>query len=265
MKKRLLAACTLSALLLNACGGAAGPDATTNPADVKTPQIELTVFAAASLTESLEEIQKDYEIVNPNVKLVYNFDSSGTLKTQIEEGAVCDVFLSAGQKQMDGLGALVQDDSRIDLLQNTVVLVVPKDTGDTGLDFNRLGDVGSIALGNADVPVGQYAQEILTSLGLWDELNRAGKITFGSNVKEVTAQVAAAAVDCGVVYRTDAASEPEITVAAEAPTDTYSPAVYPAAVLVNSEHAAEARAFVDYLQTDAAMDVFESVGFSKPV
>lgn len=267
MKKRLLAACALSALLLNACGTAADPGVTTNPdngSDAQAAQTELTVFAAASLTESLEEIQKNYETVDPSVKLVYNFDSSGTLKTQIEEGAVCDVFLSAGQKQMDGLGELVQADSRIDLLQNTVVLVVPKDTGNTTLDFHKLGEVGSIALGNADVPVGQYAQEILTNLNLWDTLNSAGKITFGSNVKEVTAQVAAAAVDCGVVYRTDAASEPEITVAAEAPADTYSPAVYPAAVLEQSEHAAQAQAFLDYLQTDAAMDVFKSVGFSKP-
>ena len=130
--------------------------------------------------------------------------------------------------------------------------------------FEDLANVSSIALGNSDVPVGQYSEEILKYMGLWDGLNADGKITFGSNVKEVTSQVAAAAVDCGIVYRTDAASEPEIEVVATAPAESYSPAIYPAAVLTNAAQAEETQEFLDYLKTDKAMDVFASVGFSRP-
>lgn len=264
MKKRVAAMC-LAAMLLTACGNSntQSADDTANN-NTQADPTELTVFAAASLTESLNEIKENYEAAHPNVELVCNFDSSGTLQTQIEEGAVCDLFISAGQKQMDGLGELIDSNSRVDLLENTVVLVVPKDAENAPTSFEDLANVSSIALGNSDVPVGQYSEEILKYMGLWDRLNADGKITFGSNVKEVTSQVAAAAVECGIVYRTDAASEPEITVVAEAPSESYSPAIYPAAVLANATYADEAQAFLDYLKTDEAMDVFASVGFTRP-
>lgn len=263
MKKRLAAMC-LAALALTACGN--GNTQATDTADTTTSAepSELTVFAAASLTESLGQIKEIYESEHPEVELVYNFDSSGTLQTQIEEGAVCDLFISAGQKQMDGLGDLVKNDSRVNLLENTVVLVAPKGAENAPASFEDLANVSSIALGNSDVPVGQYSEEILKYMGLWDGLNADGKITFGSNVKEVTSQVAAAAVECGIVYRTDAASEPEIEVVATAPAESYSPAIYPAAVLTNAAQADEAQAFLDYLKTEEAMDVFASVGFSRP-
>lgn len=262
MKKRLALLC-MAAMFLSACGNTS---TNSNTAD-KTPSTEkkeLTVFAAASLTESLNTIKETYEKEHTDIELVYNFDSSGTLQTQIEEGAICDLFISAGQKQMDGLGELVKQDSRVDLLENTVVLVAPKDAPNAPKSFDDLVNVSSIALGNSDVPVGQYSEEILKNMGLWDALNENGKITFGSNVKEVTSQVAAGAVDCGIVYRTDAASEPEITVVADAPADTYSPAIYPAAVLQDAPQPEAAQEFLDYLNSDAAMDVFASVGFTRP-
>lgn len=251
--KRLAALCA-GAILLTGC----------TQATTSNDSTELTVFAAASLTESLNEIKEVYEREHPEIELVYNFDSSGTLQTQIEQGAPCDLFISAGQKQMDGLGELIQSDSRIDLLENTVVLIAPKDADIKITSFEALDQVSSIALGNADVPVGQYAEEILRNLNLWDTLNEQQKITFGSNVKEVTAQVAADAVDCGIVYRTDAASEPNVSVIAQAPNDLYSPAIYPAAILAQSAHPEEAKDFLNYLNSEQAMNTFSNVGFTRP-
>lgn len=268
IRKIRFAVYSLAALMvLSACGGntsvPAQEDGVTEQ-NKTAEQTELTVFAAASLTESLTAIKEIYETVHPEIELVFNFDSSGTLKTQIEEGADCDLFISAGQKQMNALEEQIAADSRVDLLKNTVVLVAPKAAQDPPQDFTALDQVDSIALGNSDVPVGQYSQEILEHLGIWEKLNTDGKITFGSNVKEVTAQVAAGAVDCGIVYRTDAASETDVIVTAEAPADSYSPAIYPAAVLKDAPHAEEAQAFLSYLQTDEAMRAFSVVGFDRP-
>lgn len=281
-------------LALGACSGgqsaqpSAAPSApaASEPAATPTPEpaaepVELTVFAAASMTETMNQIAEMYKEVAPNVTLVYNFDSSGTLKTQIQEGAVCDLFISAAQKQMnqldaskdaeggnvDGLDFVLQG-SRINLVENKVVLVVPEGNpaGVTSYEDVATDKVKLIALGNSDVPVGQYSEEIFTSMGVWDQLNADQKITFGTNVKEVTSQVAAGAVDCGVIYATDAASAiaagDKMEVVAEAPAGSHKQVIYPAAVLNISEHQEEAQAFLDYLQTDACTQVFESVGFS---
>ena len=247
--------------MLAGCGAA--PSASSSSAASQTEPVELTVFAAASMTETLTEIAGLYKKEAPDVSLVYNFDSSGTLQTQIEEGAVCDLFLSAGQKQMDALEAdFVLDGARCDLLQNKVVLIAPNGAENAPASFQAAADTARIALGGADVPVGQYSEEIFRHLGLWDSMNAAGKITFGSNVKEVLAQVEAASVDCGVVYQTDAAASDGVTVCAEAPEDSYSPAVYPAAVLAGSEHPEEAKAFLAFLKTDACKQIFEDAGFT---
>lgn len=245
-----------------------------------TEPVELTVFAAASLTETLNQIAEDYKTVAPDVTLTFNFDSSGTLKTQIQEGAVCDLFLSAGQKQMDQLDAsadasvntegldFVLEDSRIDLLENKVTLAVPEgnpkgiDSFDALAEHLEAGDI-LLAMGNSDVPVGQYTQKILTWYGL-DEaaLANAGCITYGTNVKEVTTQVSEGSVDAGIIYCTDAFSA-GLTIVDEATPEMCGQVIYPAAVLNTSEHQTEAQAFLDYLSTDDAMAVFESVGFSK--
>ena len=243
--------------------------------------VELTVFAAASLTETLNQIAEDYKAVAPDVTLTFNFDSSGTLKTQIQEGAVCDLFLSAGQKQMDQLDAsadasvntegldFVLEGSRIDLLENKVTLAVPEgnpkgiDSFDALAEHLEAGDI-LLAMGNSDVPVGQYTQKILTYYGL-DEaaLANAGCITYGTNVKEVTTQVSEGSVDAGIIYCTDAFSA-GLTVVDEATPEMCGQVIYPAAVLNTSEHQTEVQAFLDYLSTDDAMAVFEEVGFSKP-
>ena len=242
--------------------------------------VELTVFAAASLTETLNQIAEDYKTVAPDVTLTFNFDSSGTLKTQIQEGAVCDLFLSAGQKQMDQLDAsadasvntegldFVLEGSRIDLLENKVAPAVPEgnpkgiDSFDSLAEHLEAGDI-LLAMGNSDVPVGQYTQKILTWYGL-DEaaLANAGCITYGTNVKEVTTQVSEGSVDAGIIYCTDAFSA-GLTIVDEATPEMCGQVIYPAAVLNTSEHQTEAQAFLDYLSTDDAMAVFESVGFSK--
>ena len=240
--------------------------------------LELIVFAAASMTETLNELAESYKAVAPNVTLVFNFDSSGTLKTQIEEGAECDLFISAGQKQMnqldieadpevntDGLD-FVLTESRIDLLENKVALCVPEgnpkgiESYDDLVAALQSGDV-LMAMGNADVPVGQYTQKILAYFGL-DEAALANCLTYGTNVKEVTTQVSEGAVDCGIIYQTDAYSA-NLTVVDTATAEMCGQVIYPAAVLKNSAHPEEAQAFLDYLRTDEAAAVFEAVGFTS--
>ena len=232
----------------------------------KPAQVELTVFAAASLTEAMTEIAELYSAEHPNVTIEFNFDSSGTLKTQIEEGAVCDLFLSAGQKQMNELD-VVLGESRIDLLENQVTLCVPEGNPANVAGFDdlaaRLAD-GSVflAMGNADVPVGQYTQKILTYYDLDEKtLAAAGVLTYGTNVKEVTTQIEEGAVDCGVIYSTDAFSA-GLTMVDTATAEMCGQVIYPAAVLETSAYPKEAQEFLDYLRTDDAAAVFEAVGFT---
>lgn len=229
---------------------------------------ELSVFAAASMTESMNEIAQMYAKIAPDVKIIYNFDSSGTLKTQIEQGAECDIFISAGQKQMNAINdTFVLPGSRFNIVANTVVLIVPKGRNDTGIsDFADAATdkVKLIVLGNADVPVGQYSEEIYKNLGLWDKLNEENKITFASNVKEVLSQTAAAAVSCGIVYSTDAATSDAVEVVATAPKDSHKPIVYPAAILKGTKDKAAAEAFVEFLKSDACSEVFKRIGFAIP-
>ncbi len=261
---------------LNACGSS-GSTASSEAASGES--VELIVFAAASLTETLNAIAQDYSAENPGVTFSFNFDSSGTLKTQIQEGADCDLFLSAGQKQMNQLDSTASSDvntegldfvepsTRVDLLENKVVLCVPEGSEKKIQSFDdlaehlRAGDI-LFCMGNSDVPVGQYTQKILAYYDLDEEaLAAAGVITYGSNVKEVTTQVSEASVDAGVVYCTDAYSAglPPVD---EATAEMCGQVIYPAAVMKNAPHVEAARKFLDYLQTEDAMSVFERVGFS---
>ena len=240
---------------------------------------EIVVFAAASMTETLTEIKSIYESAHPGVTITYNFDSSGTLKTQIQEGADCDLFISAGQKQMNQLDInadasvntegldFVAADSRINLLENKVTLCVP-DSNPKNIqsfdDLNKAFQDGNIlfCMGNSDVPVGQYTQKILTFYGLDEEsLAKAGKITYGTNVKEVTMQISEASVDAGVIYCTDAYSA-GLKVVDSATKEMCGQVIYPASVLKTAKNAEAAQYFLDYLTTDEAMAVFEKVGFS---
>ena len=259
----------------------AAPEETTAEETVPEAEpVELIVFAAASMTETMNQIAEMYKTVAPNVTLTYNFDSSGTLKTQIQEGAECDLFISAGQKQMNQLDItadpevntdkldFVLEGTRINLLENRVTLCVPEGNPKDIKSFDDLADKlkeGSVlmAMGNSDVPVGQYTQKILAFYGLDEEkLAKDGVITYGTNVKEVTTQVTEASVDCGVVYCTDAFSA-GLTPVDYATKEMCGQVIYPAAVLNISGNQEAAKEFLAYLQTDEAMKVFEAVGFAS--
>lgn len=279
MKKMPIRVLALGLLCTTLTGCGTSQNNPSTGSEDKPEDVELVVFAAASLTETLNEIAEDYKEQAPNISLVFNFDSSGTLKTQIESGADCDLFISASPKQMNALDAnadstknpdgldFVLSDTRMDLLENKVVLTVPEgnpagiDSYET-LKTKLSEDSILMAMGNADVPVGQYTQKILAYYNLdEDQLAKAGRLTYGLNVKEVTAQVAEAAVDCGIVYATDAYSA-GLTVVDTATAEMCGQVIYPAAVLKVSQHPKEAQDFLNYLSTPKAMDVFESVGFS---
>ena len=269
--------------VLTACGGSSSSTASSTASSAAASSeaasgesVELIVFAAASLTETLNAIAETYSAENPGVTFSFNFDSSGTLKTQIQEGADCDLFISAGQKQMNQLDStasadvntegldFVDSDSRVDLLENKVTLTVPEGNPKGIESFDQLaellknGDV-MLAIGNSDVPVGQYTLKIFNYYGI-DETAVANKLTYGNNVKEVTSQVSEGAVDCGIIYATDVHSA-NLTVVDSATAEMCGQVIYPAAVLKGDKEDA-AQDFLAYLQTDAAMTVFESVGFS---
>lgn len=291
MKKfiTLMMAAGLTVSMLAGCGSSS-EEATEAPSteaesteaatDADTLEGDLVVFAAASMTETLTEIGDLFMEDHPNVNISFNFDSSGTLKTQIEEGAVCDVFISAGQKQMnqldieadasvntDGLD-FVDSSTRYNLLENKVVLAVPEGNPKNIESFDSLAETlksGSgvlMAMGNEDVPVGQYTQKILAYYEL-DEasLAAAGLITYGSNVKEVTTQVTEATVDCGVVYATDAFSA-GLEWVDEATAEMCGQVIYPAAMLKDAPNADAAAAFLEFIKSAEASDILSAVGFT---
>ena len=273
MKRRiaLFTVVCMTICLLAGCGGAK----TEAPAE----PVELIVFAAASMTETLTQLGEQYMADHPEVSIVFNFDSSGTLKTQIQEGADCDVFISAGQKQMNQLDItanpevntegldFVLEGTRFNILENKVALAVPEGNP-AGIESYddlaaKLGDGKVVlAMGNSDVPVGQYTQKILAYYELSEEdLAAAGSVTYGSNVKEVTTQVSEATVDCGIIYQTDAFSA-GLTVVDTATAEMCGQVIYPAAILKTSQNVEAAQAFLDYLVSDAGDTVFEAVGFT---
>ena len=281
--RKLFALLIAAAMVLGLAACAAPATEETAAPEETVPEaepVELIVFAAASMTETMNQIAELYKAKAPNVTLTYNFDSSGTLKTQIQEGAECDLFISAGQKQMNQLDItadpevntdkldFVLEGTRINLLENRVTLCVPEGNPKDIKSFDDLAEklkAGSVlmAMGNSDVPVGQYTQKILAFYGLDEEkLAKDGVITYGTNVKEVTTQVTEASVDCGVVYCTDAFSA-GLTPVDYATKEMCGQVIYPAAVLNVSKNQEAAKEFLAYLQTDEAMKVFEAVGFAS--
>ena len=281
--KKLFAMLIAAVMVLSFAACAAPATEETAAPEETVPEaepVELIVFAAASMTETMNQIAELYKAKAPNVTLTYNFDSSGTLKTQIQEGAECDLFISAGQKQMNQLDItadpevntdkldFVLEGTRVNLLENRVTLCVPEGNPKDIKSFDDLADKlkeGSVlmAMGNSDVPVGQYTKKILAFYGLDEEkLAKDGVITYGTNVKEVTTQVTEASVDCGVVYCTDAFSA-GLTPVDYATKEMCGQVIYPAAVLNISKNQEAAKEFLAYLQTDEAMKVFEAVGFAS--
>ena len=230
---------------------------------------EVNTFIAASLSNAMEEIQKDFNETYPDVEILYNADSSGTLQTQIEEGARCDIFFSAADKQMDALvdEDLAKKDTVEDILENKVVLIKPKDGETKVTGFENITDAANIALAGDSVPVGQYSREIFDNLGITDEVNKM-EINEGKNVSEVLAAVSEGSNEIGIVYATDAASVADkVDVIAEAPADALkTPVLYPVSLIEDKEasedDAAAAEAFLEYIKSDDAMKVFEKYGFT---
>ena len=265
----LLALCLV--LSLTACGDSNTAEETPEPAlETEEPAaepVELLVFAAASMTETLDQIIELYKDVAPNVTITPTYDSSGTLLDQIQQGADCDLFISAGQSQMNALdeeNALLEG-SRLNLLENKVTLAVPEGNPKGIESFDQLaellnsGDV-FLSIGDSSVPVGQYTQKIFAYYGI-DEAAIANCLTYGSNVKEVTTQVSEGTVDCGIIYGTDAFSA-GLAVVDTATKDMCGQVIYPAAVMNTTKHEDAARAFLEYLTGGEASAVFEAVGFA---
>ena len=266
MKKFLVLCVSALMLLIAGCGGeqASAPASGKAPAKDAQP-VELHVAAAASLTDVMKELADTYEKDHPGVKLVFNFGSSGALQQAIENGGETDLFYSAAQKQMNALqdsGNLVEG-TRKDLLENEVVLVVPKEGGKDIKSFEDLtrSDIQHVALGEPKgVPVGQYTEEILKKLGILDQVK--AKAVYGSDVRQVLSWTETGDADCGVVYATDAAVSDKVKVAAKAPAGSHKPVIYPAAVIKGTKHPDEAKDFLAFTSSDAAKKIFEKYGFT---
>lgn len=254
--KKILAMLAETALLATGCGG--GTD--TN----EKPQTEIHVAAAASLTDAMKEIANAFEKENPDVKLVFNFGSSGALQQAIENGGGTDLFYSAAPKQMDALensGALAEG-TRKNLLENEVVLIVPNDSDKNIYNFGDLTqeNINHIALGEPKgVPVGQYSEEIFSNIGILDAVKE--KAVYGSDVRQVLAWVESGEADCGVVYATDAAVSDKVKVVATAPADSHKPVIYPAAVIKDTKIFDAAKKFLGFTSGETAKAIFEKYGF----
>lgn len=237
-----------------------------NTSETEGEETEILVAAAASLEYAYEEeLIPMFEEENPGVTVKGTYDSSGKLQTQIEEGLEADVFMSAATQQMDALTeeGFIDGDSVTDLLENQIVLITTAEN-ELGLaEFTDITKADTIAIGDpASVPAGQYAQEALTSLGIWDEV--LAKSSLGINVTEVLNWVAEGSAQAGIVYATDAATTDNVKVIAQAPEGSLAePAIYPVGLVSASAHQEEAQAFLDFLQSDEAMAVFEAYGFTS--
>lgn len=234
--------------------------------DKEPSSTELTILAAASLTDVCDQLKEQYEAEHPGVTLTFSYGASGTLQTQIEEGAPADIFMSAAMKQMTALDeeGLMDSDSIIQLLENKIVLVVPagSDTDLSSFEEVATDKVRMIGLGEPEsVPVGQYSEEVFATLNLLDAVK--AKANYGSDVRTVLSWVETGEVDCGIVYATDAYTTERVKIVAEAPEGSCKRVIYPAGVVKNSAHAEEAAAFVEYLQTEEILALFESYGFSR--
>ena len=268
MKKKILAALTAGVLTTGLMAGNVFAADTEVQGD-KELKGEVYAFIAASLSNSMEEIQKDFNELYPNVTIYYSADSSGTLQTQIEEGARCDLFFSAADKQMDALTEekLTKEDTVVDLLENKVVLIKPADGETKVTGFENVTDAENMALAGEDVPVGQYSREIFTNLGIMDKVNEM-EINECKNVTDVLAAVSEGSNEIGVVYATDAASVADkVEILAEAPADSLqTPVLYPVGLIEDKEASEDdtraAEAFLDYVESDAAIKVFEDYGFT---
>ena len=246
-------------VIISGCGGEKKEAAKT------AAPVELHVSAAASMTDAMKELTDDYQKKNPDVKLVFNFAASGELQQAIEQGAPVDIFISAAKKQMDALdkGGFLAEGTRKDLLENKVVLIVPKDSKVALAKFEDVlkDDVKKIGLGEPKgVPVGQYSEEIFGKLGILDQVK--AKSVYGSNVRQVLSWVDTGEVDAGVVYATDAAISKGNKVICTAPEGSHKPVIYPMAIIKSTKQAEAAKAFTDYMAGADGKKIFEKYGFA---
>jgi molybdate transport system substrate-binding protein len=234
-----------------------------SPGTSPTPPDEVTVSAAISLKDALDEISHLYSTEHPSAEVHFNLGGSGTLQRQIEQGAPVDIFISASPKEMDSLQSqgLLLPDTRKDLARNSVVLIIPAgSTSISGFQDLTKAAVKTVAVGEPQtVPAGKYAREVLTHFGIYDKLKP--KLVLAKDVRQVLTYVETGNADAGIVYATDAKISMKVTVAATAPEDSHSPVVYPAAVIKNSKNAAAAKAFLDFLASEKARTVFQKYGF----
>lgn len=228
----------------------------------KEEKVELTISAAASLTDVLEELKISFAEHNSTISLTINYGSSGALQQQIEQGAPIDIYISASVKQMDALTKqkLIITGSRIDLLENAMVLIAPKDVTNVesfkALTSNAVKRIGIGEPGS--VPAGHYAKEVLTAMHLWDELQH--KFVLGKDVRQVLTWVETGNVDAGIVYMTDARSA-DVSIISEAPEGSHSPVIYPAAVIAASPQKQAAAEFLSYLTSREASEIFLRHGY----
>ncbi len=232
-----------------------------------TEKVELTVSAAASLTDALKEIQTDYAAKNSNVEIHFNFGASGALQQQIEQGAPADIFLSAAVKNMKVLvdKQLIDADQQRNILANELVVVVPADrtTAIASADDLNQAEIKKIAIGIPEsVPAGSYAKEALTNVKLWDALQP--RLVQAKDVRQVLQYVETGNADAGFVYKTDALTSRKVKVAFSMDPAAYTPAVYPVGLVKSTKHKKEAEAFYEFLQSKEALDIFLKYGFSEP-
>ncbi|WP_127583447.1 molybdate ABC transporter substrate-binding protein [Paenibacillus koleovorans] len=243
-------------VVLNGCAEKEKPAAAT---------VELTISAAASLTDALNEIKPVFEEKNKSIKLTFNYGASGTLQQQIEQGAPADLFLSAAAKNMKALvdKQLIDSAKQVSLLRNELVVVLPKDAKTSYTKLTDLSGAKSLAIGIPEsVPAGDYAKQALTSAKLWDSLQP--KIVQGKDVRQVLQYVETGNVDAGFVYKTDALTSKDVKVAMTVDPATYPLIEYPVGIVKATKHNKEAETLYSYLQSKAALDVFVKHGFSLP-
>jgi molybdate transport system substrate-binding protein len=266
MKKNslILVLLIILALAFTGCGGQAKEETAPAPEGPTDKAVEVNISAAASLTDALTEIQTEYA-KESNAVLQFNFGASGALQKQIEEGAPCDLFISASKANMDALEqeGLIAADSRKDILGNTLTLVASAEKAGSikGYEALTTADIGSIAVGTPEtVPAGKYAQQALQKLGIWDQIQ--SKVVYTKDVKQALEYVDTGNTDCGFVYKSDAMAMKTGAVVMDMPEDSHDPIVYPAALIKDSAQPEAAAKFYDFLQTDYAKGVFEKYGFT---
>ena len=237
-----------------------------NSTDTSLDGQEVNLAAAASLKNVFDDkLIPMFEEKYPGVKVTPTYASSGDLQTQIENGLETDVFMSAANKQMDALveKGIIDNDTNLQFLENKVVLIVPADSDSNISSFDDLKNVeGNIAIGDPEsVPAGQYAQQVLNNTDIWDDVE--SKLSLGTDVTAVLNQVAQGSADCGIVYATDANSTDDVKVVCEAPEDALNtPVIYPIAAIKNTNDTNATNAFMDFLQTQEAKDIFVEYGFT---